>query len=81
MESIKIIHTGDLHLCSPLLNMGDKSQIRKRELLETFSEIIKLAETEKADALFIAGDLFETSNPDAETLKYVCGEFENFGIR
>lgn len=79
METFKIIHTGDLHLCSPMLNMGDKSESRKRELLETFSKIIKLAETEKADALFIAGDLFETSNPDAETLKYVCGEFERIG--
>lgn len=76
METFKIIHTGDLHLCSPMLNMGDKSESRKRELLETFSNIIKLAETEKADALIIAGDLFETSNPDEETLKYVYNEFE-----
>ena len=29
-QTFKIIHTGDLHLCSPMLNMGDKSESRKR---------------------------------------------------
>ncbi|MBQ7953581.1 MAG: DNA repair exonuclease [Clostridia bacterium] len=76
MNSIKILHTGDLHLCSPMLNMGDKSNIRKGELLETFSNIIKLAESENADALFITGYLFENSNPDTSTLSYVSEEFE-----
>lgn len=76
MESIKILHTGDLHLCSPMLNMGDKAIRRKCELLETFSDIINLAETENVDALLIAGDLFENSNPDAETLNYISNELE-----
>lgn len=75
-NSIKILHTGDLHICSPMLNMGDKANSRIGELLETFSNIIKLAEAEKADALLIAGDLFENSNPDRETLNYISGEFE-----
>lgn len=76
MNSIKILHTGDLHLCSPMLNMGSKANSRKGELLETFTNIIKLAETEKVDVLLIAGDLFENGNPDAEALKFVSEEFE-----
>lgn len=76
MDSIKILHTGDLHLCSPMLNMGERAERRKGELLETFSNVIKLAETENVDALLIAGDLFENSNPDDETLDFVSREFE-----
>lgn len=76
MESIKILHTGDLHLCSPMLNMGNKSAERKGELLKTFSNIINFAKRESVDALFIAGDFFENSNPDSETLNYVFKEFE-----
>lgn len=76
MESIKILHTGDLHLCSPMLNMGNKSTESRGELLKTFSNIINLAESENADALLIAGDFFENSNPDRETLSFVSGEFE-----
>ena len=76
MNTIKILHTGDLHLCSPMLNMGEKSQSRKGELLETFANIINLAQEEKVDALLIAGDLFENSNPDAETLDFMTEQFE-----
>ncbi len=76
MDSIKILHTGDLHLCSPMLNMGEKSAERKRELLETFSNIISLAREEDVNLLLIAGDMFETGKPDAETLDYVSKEFE-----
>lgn len=76
MKSIKILHTGDLHLCSPMLNMGEKSQSRKGELLETFSNIINLADDEKVDALLIAGDFFDSSNPDAETIDYITEQFE-----
>lgn len=76
MDSIKILHTGDLHLCSPMLNMGDRANSRKGELLETFSNIIKLAEEEGVNAVLIAGDLFENSKPDDETLDFVSREFE-----
>ena len=76
MESIKILHTGDLHLCSPMNNMGERAIERKRELLETFSNIIKLAKSEDADALLIAGDFFENGKPDDDTLQFVYNEFE-----
>lgn len=73
---MKILHTGDLHLCSPMLNMGDKAQNRKNELLETFSNIIRIAQQENVDAILFAGDLFENVNPDADTLRYVVHSFE-----
>ncbi len=76
MNSIKILHTGDLHLCSPMLNMGDKAQSRKGEMLETFSNIINLAQEQQVDAVLIAGDFFENSNPDAETLDFITEQFE-----
>ncbi len=76
MDSIKILHTGDLHLCSPMLNMGSKSAERRAELLETFSNIISLAKSEEVKALLIAGDLFDNNSPDGETLEYISREFE-----
>lgn len=76
MESIKILHTADLHLGSPLTNMGDKAAKRKDELLETFSNIITLAKNEAVDAVVISGDMFETGQPDRHTVEYVKNEFE-----
>ena len=79
MKSIKILHTGDLHLGSPMLNMGSKASERKRELLKTFSRIIDLAIEESVDLFLIAGDLFDNCNPDAELLDYVASELERLG--
>lgn len=77
MESIKIIHTGDLHLCSPLFNMGEKALVRNLEMLETFENIITLAQSESADALLIAGDMFDSVKPDTKTMQRVCDMFES----
>ena len=79
MEHIKILHTGDVHLCSPIHNMGDRANNRKGELLETFSNIMKLADEERVDAVLVAGDLFENSKPDDKTLDFVSREFEKIG--
>ncbi len=79
METFKILHTADMHLGSRLLNMGDKSDKRRAELNETFSSIIDLALSENVDALLIAGDMFEDSNPSAELLDFVSNQFKRLG--
>ena len=75
MESIKIIHTGDLHLCSPLTVMGEKAFQRNEEMLETFENIANLAKREGADALLIAGDMFDGVKPNPHTVQRVCDIF------
>ena len=72
MHSVKVIHTGDMHLGSPMLNMGARCRERSAELNETFSNIINLVKTESADILLIAGDLFDSSEPDAELMDFVA---------
>ncbi len=63
-------------MCSPMLNMGKRANDRKSELLEAFANIIRLTRRECADALLIAGDLFENGKPDEKSLDFVCNEFE-----
>ena len=59
---MKIIHTSDLHIGSPLTSrLGQReAQIRRRELLTTLDEIIAAARREGAEAIIIAGDLFDS---------------------
>ena len=71
MNSVKILHTGDLHIDSPLLSLGEKGAVRNSELLESFGRIVDTAKTENVDFLFIAGDLFDTSYPSASSVSYV----------
>lgn len=71
INSIKILHTGDLHLGSIIHNLGEKASSRSTELTETFSNIIDIAKRENVDAVLIAGDLFDTGSPDAVLTDYV----------
>lgn len=74
----KIIHTADIHLDSPfsLLDV-QKAQMRKNELRETFSSIVRLAESEKADMMIIAGDLFDSGFVTKETTELMVSLFSS----
>ena len=74
----KIIHTADIHLDAPfsLLDV-QKAQVRKDELRETFASIVRLAESEKADIVIIAGDLFDSGFVTKETSELLVSLFSS----
>ena len=76
----KIIHTADIHLDAPfsLLDV-QTAQMRKNELRETFSSIVQLAESEKADIMIIAGDLFDSGFVTKETTALLASLFSSIG--
>ena len=59
---MKILHTADWHL-------GRKLEGRSRHLeqVAVLAEIVGIAEQEQVDAVLIAGDIFDTYNPPAES--------------
>ncbi len=60
---IRILHTSDWHLGKRLERFS-----RHSEQIAVLNEIAGIAEREDVDAVFIAGDLFDTFNPPAESL-------------
>ena len=76
VNEIKVIHTGDLHLGMTFKSLGTKSKIHRRDCQDVFSNIIDLTIREKANALLIAGDLFDTAYPPVEILKRTFAEFK-----
>ena len=74
----KIIHTADIHLDAPfsLLDV-QKAQVRKNELRETFTSIVQLAESEQADIMIIAGDLFDSGFVTKETAELLLNLFSS----
>ena len=60
---MKIIHTSDLHLKSPLTSRlsPEKAVMRARELEESFARLCEAAMKLSCDAVIIAGDLFDTA--------------------
>ncbi len=76
---MKFVHCADLHLDTAFsgLGGGKSAAIRQAELRRTFLSIIELAK--EADALFIAGDLFDQSSVEAETIETLCSGFASLG--
>lgn len=70
---IKLIHTADLHLCSPLTARLTHSQIaeRKQEILSTLNTLCQTAVREGVSAVLIAGDLFDHDRVNTSGLETV----------
>jgi exonuclease SbcD len=63
---VKILHTSDWHVGKVL-----KGQSRVEEQLAVLAELVGIAEAERPDLVIVAGDLYETAAPTAETKKIV----------
>ena len=76
---MKLIHTSDIHLDSPMTSRLSprQSRERKRELTESFRRMTEEAARIGAGAVIIAGDLFDNERVSARTLDSVMGIIEN----
>jgi len=64
--SVRVLHLADLHLGAGFPSMGDHGSERSRDFLNAFQRAVELASsTERpVDLVVIAGDLFDTHDPD-----------------
>lgn len=69
--SVKVLHTADLHIDSPLSALKDAAHIRCAELLDIFGKITETAFDENVDILIISGDLFDNPRPSRQAIDYV----------
>lgn len=75
-QSLRILHTGDLHLDSPFACLSpEKSEQRRNELRETFARLVTLAREEAVDLMLISGDLFDSAYVSARTANRIIEEF------
>ena len=72
---LKVIHCADVHFDSAMSGIKEnaKANIRRNEIKETFSKIVKMSEN--ADVLLISGDLFDGKNVSKNTLLYLTKAF------
>lgn len=76
---IKIIHTSDVHLDASFAEEGlppAVGQRRRESLREVFRAIMDRAAAWPADAVLIAGDLFEHERVTRDTLSYLRESFD-----
>ena len=70
---MKFIHCADIHLDSPMeTNLSaEKARERKLEIRSTFARLVRVAAEEGAEAILIAGDLFDGARVTKSTENYV----------
>ena len=75
---MRIIHTSDIHLDSPLTThlSSDKVRERKRELVATFQRTVEYAKRVDAIGYIISGDLFDTEKITRSSLENLMGIIE-----
>lgn len=77
---MKILHTSDLHIGSPLTSRLSKDKVRERkaELLSGFERMIEEAVYQRVQAVIIAGDLFDTERITKSNAERVIGAMARY---
>ena len=78
--SVKIIHTADLHLGRALPYLDARAASRRSEVALTLQKITDICKERSADALVIAGDLFESPNPQSDIAAQTFSILGNAGL-
>ena len=78
---MKLIHCADIHLDAPLGSVFPPEEAAKyrRAVLANFASLVRLADAGGADALLIAGDLFDSDVYEALELKHCVHERKVYG--
>ena len=89
MKCIKFIHCADLHLDTPFVSLEtdgnyngsyalrSKATIRRADLKSTFEKIAEMSQKEKADFIFICGDLYEHNYVRKSTIYFINDVFKS----
>lgn len=78
---IKLIHTADLHIGSPISGLPREiSSVLREELFGVLDRICELARSECADAILISGDLFDEPSPARSAADRVFGTLGRAGM-
>jgi DNA repair exonuclease SbcCD nuclease subunit len=75
---MRIIHTGDIHIGSPLKNLPpEKAQLRKTEILDGFRRLCAYAKDNAVTVVLIAGDLLDGNRVTRQTKRQVLSFMES----
>lgn len=77
MNTVKIIHTADLHLDCKFTGLPvEKSKIRRQELKDSFSDALKTYAD--ADIVLISGDIFDNSSFSKSSVLFLKKVFSDY---
>lgn len=74
--AFKLVHCADIHIGAPISGLDDSlASIRREEIKASLKNIVQFSDENKADALLICGDLFDSPFPNANDINFVRNLF------
>jgi len=71
---LRLLHTADLHLDARFPGLGHLDRRRRDDFSRTFQRLVELALSEQVELFVVAGDLFDSARPAADSVKLVQAE-------
>ncbi len=81
MQTVKILHTADIHIGAAESFLKTEASKRRFETLLTFEKIIDLAIDRNVDVIVISGDLFDSNKIEAHFIDAVFEKIASCGKR
>ncbi len=79
MPGMKLIHTADVHLGASSGALGERGSDHRRRIRAAFEKIVDLTLERSAQALIIAGDLFDSRRPAKRDLDFALAQLQRLG--
>lgn len=73
---LKILHTADIHLGIKFPGLGSQGDTQRRQVEETFKNVISAAVDENVDIVLIAGDLFDSNWQSQRNVELAVEQFK-----
>jgi exonuclease SbcD len=67
---VKLFHTADIHIGKVFEQFGSFGDQLRAQIKNTFRNVVQLALSEGAGAILISGDLFDTSSPSPNDIRF-----------
>lgn len=67
---VKLFHTADIHIGKVFEQFGSFGDQLRTQIKNTFKTVVQLALSEGAGAILISGDLFDTSSPSPNDIRF-----------
>lgn len=74
---VKLFHTADIHIGKVFEQFGPFGDQLRAQIKSTFRSVVQLALSEGAAAILISGDLFDTSSPSPNDIRFFMGTVQS----
>ncbi|MFQ6672166.1 MAG: exonuclease SbcCD subunit D [Candidatus Tectimicrobiota bacterium] len=76
---VTLLHTADVHLGASFPYLGPRGTDHRRQVVETFRQVVEEALARRVDLFLVAGDLFDSTAPSRTSVEFALAALRRLG--